>query len=304
MAAYLLFSIYEADWEQQRAGDFYGDLGVGLDAPVADIKRKYRRISASLHPDKGGDVMDQYYRIQNAHATLADDVKRFAYDRLGPDMLAWKNCVVIRDYMVQAAQTILPYYGMAGIFMYMMPYFGYLTTGRYWRWLAFAAVLVFEAHVITRPVHPAVLTNFINPVITTFTAHPPYLPFQAVALARKLSITLTIALGQLGPYLTADTSGGRVAFQHKGVSEEARLKKSIEQLESTVAGIHQDVGRALDMELTPFKGQPELKQSLQAKMKDWLVNNTIRMDPMVKHAMTQSIRRRRAEAPAGAVGNR
>ena len=56
--------------------------------------------------------------------------------------------------------------------------------------------------------------------------------------------------------------------------------------------------------MAPFAGDPELVKSMRGKLREWLVQNTIRSDPMVKDALGNSFKRRRADAPAGAKGNR
>ena len=316
VCAYLLFTIYEADWELQRSGgDFYSVLGVAPDAGVRDIKKRYRQLSAVMHPDKGGALYDAetYIRVQTAHETLSDEVKRFAYDRLGPEMLRWRECTVARDFVMRGAKDVLGYYGVGALAIYALPKLGYFQQGMYWRWVAFASLLVFELHTITRPSHPWFLTGLVNPLLTralnpvlSFWApalvHPAYLPFQAVALARKLSITLTIALNQVVPYLTADTRGGRVQLQRRG-TEEARARQSLDELEKMVHSVDENATRAVKMELAPFAGDQRLLDSLRDKMRRWLVDNTVRNEPMTRDALQRTIARRRQDAPAGAQGS-
>ncbi|KAK7744504.1 hypothetical protein SLS53_003388 [Cytospora paraplurivora] len=314
VCAYLLFTIYEADWELQRSGgNFYAVLGVAPDAGVREIKRRYRQLSALMHPDKGGPFdAEVYIRVQTAHEALSDDVKRFAYDRFGPDVLRWRDCTVARDYVMKGARDLLGYYGAGALAMYVLPKLGYFQQGMYWRCVAFAALFLLEVHTITRPGHPWFLTGVVNPLLTDVLgpvrafwasgmAHPPYLPFQAVALARKLSITLSIALNQVVPYLTAETRGGRLQLRKEG-SDAARTRQSLDELEKTALGVDEDANRMVQMELAPFAGDAQVLASLRDKMRRWLVDNTVRSDPMTRDAL-QRFKRRRQDAPAGAQGN-
>ncbi|POS74425.1 hypothetical protein DHEL01_v207180 [Diaporthe helianthi] len=317
VCAYLAFTIYEADWELQRSGgDFYTVLGVGPDAAVRDIKKRYRQLSALMHPDKlwgrAAYDADMYVRVQTAHETLSDEVRRFAYDRFGPQMLRWRECTVPRDFVMRGAQDVLGYYGVGALAIYALPKLGYFQQGIYWRWVVFASLFIFELHTITRPAHPWFLTRLLNPLITralnpvlSFWApsmvHPAYLPFQAVAIARKLSITLTIALNQVVPYLTADTRGGKVQLQRSG-SEEARAKQSLDELDKMILSVNEGASRAVKMELAPFAGNPHLLDNLREKMRRWLVDNTVRNEPMTRDALQRTIARRRQDAPAGAQG--
>lgn len=321
VCVYLAFTIYEADWELRRAGDFYSTLGVAPDAGVRDIKRRYRQLSALMHPDKATGATpydaDVYLRVQTAHETLADEARRFAYDRFGPDVIRWKECVVVRDFVMKGVRDLAGSYGLGAAALYIFPRLGYFSQGIYWRWVAFAALAFFELHTVTRPAHPWLLVRVVNPLLARVlnpvlafwwrgapgVGHPPYLPFQAIAFARKLSIILTIALNQILPYLTADTRSGRVQLKKPGADEEARAKQSLDELEKALGAVREEATRMVRTEMAPFAGDPRLVEMLKAKVKRWLVDNTVRNDPMTRAAINQRISRRRQDAPAGAQGN-
>jgi hypothetical protein len=44
IAAYLLYTIYEAGWEIRRNGSFYTDLGVPFDVGEKAVRSKFRRL--------------------------------------------------------------------------------------------------------------------------------------------------------------------------------------------------------------------------------------------------------------------
>lgn len=50
ISAYLLYTIYEADWDIRRTGDFYQDLGLRPDVEEREIKSKFRRLSVCRLP--------------------------------------------------------------------------------------------------------------------------------------------------------------------------------------------------------------------------------------------------------------
>ncbi|KAK3360066.1 hypothetical protein B0T25DRAFT_119132 [Lasiosphaeria hispida] len=310
---YLAYTIYEADYELQRASSFYADLGVPLHASERDIKSRFRRLAALYHPDKAGNgdssqnaaVNAYFVHLKTAADTLLDPARRFAYERFGPDMLGWQRCVTIRDFVVRGAQNIVPYYGAAGALMYGLGLLGYLDWGRFERWLVLAVLFVFELHTVTRPGRPALFEKAVNPLLALVANRPPYLPFQAIALARKLSVTVYIAFSQIGPLLAADTSGGQVLVGgRKGLNEEAALKQGLDRLEATARSLDADAGRLLETEMAPFAGDEEMMGTVRGKVKEWLVQNTIRADPMVRDAVGRSFMKRRVDAPAGARGNR
>lgn len=56
--------------------------------------------------------------------------------------------------------------------------------------------------------------------------------------------------------------------------------------------------------MAPFKGDAGVVANLQARMREWLVQNTIRSDPTVRDALGTPFKKRRIDAPSGAQGNR
>ncbi|KAI1418680.1 hypothetical protein F5Y13DRAFT_4605 [Hypoxylon sp. FL1857] len=308
VSLYLLYTIYEADYELRRASTYYADLGVPFSATERDIKSRFRRLAALHHPDKlmssGGGVdntdADYFMHLKTASDALVDPAHRFAYERFGPDIVNWKHCVTIRDYVIRGVQVLIPYYGFAAVAMYLLGLLGYLDWGRYWRWLTLVVLCVFELYTVTRPSFPRFLEHFVNPALTHFTSHPPYLPFQAITLARKLSITLYIAFSQIGPLLQPPEQRG----VKPGEASEKQLSQNLDRLEQTARSMDADATRLMELEMSPFAGDPEVINSMRSKLKEWLVQNTIRADPMVKDALGRSFQKRRVDAPAGARGNR
>ncbi len=301
VSAYLLYTIYEADFQIRQAGDFYSDLGLPFSSSDREIKSRFRRLASKYHPDKvtSSPSSEGYFvHLKLAQDTLLNPAKRFAYERFGPDITQWQRCSNVRDFVLQGMQNTLPYYGMAAIFMYIMGMLGYLEWGKYWRWLTMIILCVFELHTITRPYFPPVATNIINPILTTLTSHPPYLPFQLILLARKLSITLYIAFSQIGPLLQATSAVPANA------NPEVALNQQLERLKATAQATDMEAARLLSLEMSPYAGDEPVLKDVKGKVKEWLVQNTIRNHPDVRDAMGNALKRRRPDAPAGARGNR
>lgn len=303
VTAYLLYTIYEADWEIRSAGDFYQDLGVPLGATEREIKSKFRRLAALHHPDKvGASAQSEGYfvHLKLAQDTLLNPAKRFAYERFGPDMLQWQRCASKRDFVIQGLQATLPYYLVSAVVMYTLGFMGFLQFGTYWRWVSFVCLCVFEVHTLSREFFPPIAKQFINPAFALFSNHPPYIPFQLIQMAKKLSIALYIALSQIGPHLQRPS---KVA---SNVTPEVALQQQLDRLEKTAKLTQDEASRLIVMGLTPFAGDendPEMKL-IQSKTKDWLVSNTVKSDVEVRDAFGRALQRRRTDAPAGARGNR
>ncbi|KAI9167588.1 Chaperone protein DnaJ [Paramyrothecium foliicola] len=304
VSLYLLYTVYEADHEIRRQSSFFADLGVPFDASPRDIKSRFRRVAAVHHPDKAGagyeDVGTYFMHLKVASETLQDAAKKFAYERFGPDVLQWQKCTTIKDYVTRGIFSgVIPNYAVAAISFAGLGFFGYMDFAKYYRWLILLTLCVFELYTVTRPTFPAYL-SFINTVLTHILRREPYVPFQVIAMARKLSMTVYIALSQIGPLLLRPSPDS----QRPTPDDEKALKQGLERLEGMARMLDADTGRLMDMELAPFKGDAEATANLQGKMGEWLVQNTVRADPMVRDALGQSFRRRRIDAPAGARGNR
>ncbi|MFL5769361.1 MAG: DnaJ domain-containing protein, partial [Chloroflexota bacterium] len=65
--------------------DLYSVLGVGRDAPDAEIKRAFRRLAQQWHPDVNQEPeADQRFKeINEAYQVLSDPQRRQAYDMFG-----------------------------------------------------------------------------------------------------------------------------------------------------------------------------------------------------------------------------
>ncbi len=64
------------------AKDYYVILGVSKTASDDDIKKAFRRLAHTHHPDKGGDAV-RFKDINEAYQILSDKKKRAAYDQFG-----------------------------------------------------------------------------------------------------------------------------------------------------------------------------------------------------------------------------
>lgn len=64
--------------------ELYDRLGVSKDADTSEIKKAFKKLAMTHHPDKGGDP-EEFKKIQHAHEVLTDENKRKMYDMTGSE---------------------------------------------------------------------------------------------------------------------------------------------------------------------------------------------------------------------------
>ena len=65
------------------AKDYYEILGVSKDASEAEIKKAYRKLAHTYHPDKKGGDEAKFKEVNEAYQTLSDPQKRQQYNQFG-----------------------------------------------------------------------------------------------------------------------------------------------------------------------------------------------------------------------------
>ena len=68
------------------AGDFYTELGIDKSASSEEIKKAFRKLARTCHPDVARDdpaAAEKFARIREAYETLVDPARRARYDRRG-----------------------------------------------------------------------------------------------------------------------------------------------------------------------------------------------------------------------------
>jgi curved DNA-binding protein len=72
------------------AKDLYETLGVSRTADADEIKKAYRKLAGTLHPDKNPgkkDIESRFKEVNHANGILSDPAKRAIYDEFGEDGL-------------------------------------------------------------------------------------------------------------------------------------------------------------------------------------------------------------------------
>jgi hypothetical protein len=146
-------------------------------------------------------------------------------------------------------------------------------------------MFIFETHTISRPHFPVFLTTFINPVLMRLGNRQPYLPFQAILVARRIAVSAFIAVSQIAPRL--------MQGQPSANTPQAQ-QQSLNKLHGIVQTMDKDADRLLQLETVPFFNDDELETRLKMQLKSWLVQNEVRNAPEVDRAIQNVLSRRLA----------
>ena len=73
--------------------DYYEILELERDASDADVKRAFRRLARTLHPDvsEAADAEERFKEVAEAYEVLSDPDSRSRYDRFGHDGMAGRE---------------------------------------------------------------------------------------------------------------------------------------------------------------------------------------------------------------------
>jgi len=105
--------------------NFYELLGVSPRSDDVALKAAFRAFARKYHPDRigpAGEVL--FIEVRDAFEALKDPVVRFAYDRFGPDVLHWRDCTTMKDYLRRGLLNSLPRHVMTGIALFLFSVVG------------------------------------------------------------------------------------------------------------------------------------------------------------------------------------
>jgi hypothetical protein len=101
-AVYLIYTLAAAVTSLQP--NYYRILGVARNADEQALKVAFRQFARKNHPDRpgiGADGAERFRDVRNAYEMLKNPVKRFGYERFGPEIISWKNCTTHEEYMMR-----------------------------------------------------------------------------------------------------------------------------------------------------------------------------------------------------------
>ena len=281
------------------------DRGFGTDSKCMYVVLTGITRTKQHHPDKLTNPSElevaYYVHLKAARDLLSDPIKRFAYDRFGPQMLEWRTCTTKLDYVMHGLKGILPYYIVTLVSLIGASLFGYAQHGRFWSFFSLLVMFVYETKTLMSPTFPLLATLSRHPLSITLLRHPPYLPFHLIQIARRINVSVFIAVNQIGGTWNRSPPSSSLSSPTDDdddmVDSPQLIAAAMQKLRAIIREADRDALRAVQMEIVPFvPGDSQLRDRLKRSLTAWLVRNEIRNDPGVVEAMRRAVERRNRES--------
>lgn len=273
IVVYLTWTVYYA-FQSTWSSNWYSLLGVDQTVDEAGLKTASRALSRKYHPDKAGPLGEEYFiAARHAFESLTDPTRRYAYDRYGPTIDSWKNCITLRDFMQRGVMNgTLYWYAITLGLQLVIAGFRKTDVGAYWRFLAFFLLFTCEMSLIVGP--PG---SKLAHIICALSPHRT--PFQLVALLRELWVTLSLALNQLMPLWVAPTASS--------VQNDEQINAMVQQ--ALVLGRELEIMAvaACDEQVALVSGGNS--QVLKSEMEQYLIDDILSKHPLVRSAWHDSV---------------
>jgi hypothetical protein len=105
-AVYLIYTLIAAVTSLQP--NYYRILDVDRRADEQALKLAFRQFARRNHPDRpgvGADGAERFRDVRDAYEMLKNPVKRFAYERFGPEIISWKDCATPMEYIMRGVSA-------------------------------------------------------------------------------------------------------------------------------------------------------------------------------------------------------
>lgn len=306
LSLYLLYTLVQTLYDIRLVGDFYTVLSITSSSSDREIKAKFRRLAARFHPDKlrqgsdgmsGLDAEATFVHLKLAHDVLLDPAKRFAYDRFGPGVVRvhQEGLKTIRDYVFAGLRSVAPEYAKGALLLVLLNYFWLPKWGQFWRYFAILSLAVLELYFLTHEWRPPALSSHVTAFAHwllpgLFPIH--LLPFQILAIARRMSMSLNIFISQLAPHGRKTTA-----------DQDQHIHSQILHLNQLSGRVDAEATGLLGLGLAPFKGAKEQVKALKKGMKEGMVTSAVRGSPEVREAVAKVLARRAMAGKNYATGN-
>ncbi|EIW72612.1 hypothetical protein TREMEDRAFT_19366, partial [Tremella mesenterica DSM 1558] len=109
VGSYVVWTFF-VDGNVEEGEEWYSLLEVKRDVDDEALRKAFRRLSRTHHPDRAGiSHSNKFIILRQAYETLSDPLTRYAYDRFGPQVISWKGKTV-GDYLKRGLANASGFY--------------------------------------------------------------------------------------------------------------------------------------------------------------------------------------------------
>ncbi|AOW02394.1 hypothetical protein B0I72DRAFT_141541 [Yarrowia lipolytica] len=296
----------------------YHALNLTSTALPRDIRRQYKKLSVTNHPDKARSLgkdpkqaEDDFIELKTSYEILSDPKLKFGYDRFGPTFVdkikqlikqqeegshfesksqkskKQKEESAISDWEVLSTgvKNAMAEHGLTFAVLLFLWVFGMAPTGRFWRFYFLGCQVLIELTIYTRPED-----NRIIQVLEWFHAYgflkKIQLPYQLISVLRKILPEFLLGAMQLYLPLIELFFGHKKAdeIRQTSIAKTGKLKpQDIENVSTLVDQVYFEAKNALDWELIAFPSEQSRKDVRDQTIQDMMVMK-VDEDPEVKEA--------------------
>ncbi|KAI5986893.1 DnaJ-domain-containing protein [Pisolithus albus] len=310
---YLLYSFLAASMSLPKS--FYQLLDIRPDTvDNNELKVVFRAFARKYHPDRVGPQGEAYFiQARDAFEALKDPVVRFAYDRFGPDVLRWKECSTMKEYLRRGLLSSLMYHVAMGAGLVLMSIIGKPSPIAKWRYLLFAVTPALELNLLLAPSFQVTEQSpFVDHIPTSGTLFDHLFPrrvaYQHIFFLRHVSLMLSVALSRVAPMLFPSVMRSDAVVDQqimKAVAERlGTLAKSTEQELSIMqnATLHaildsaDSEGTSTEASEPPNKLDDDVMRLLTDVMEDVLIESRLKSEagPM-RSAWDRAVERKKQQ---------
>lgn len=257
---YLIYNFLDASG--RITSNFYELLGVYPNSNDATLKTAFRGFARKYHPDRVGPSGEALFiEVRDAFEALKNPVVRFAYDRFGPDVLQWKECTTMREYLRRGLLSSSLYHIMTGAGLILFSAIGKPSPIAAWRYLLFICLLASELYLLLAP-SPS--TSPPSTFVDAATSHatildvifPKRIVYQHILLLHQVFFFLSVALSRVAPVLFPSL------MQGDPIVDQQIVRAMAERLGALAKNTERELSIMLDTELLAIHETPMVTSEL------------------------------------------
>ncbi|KAF9228456.1 DnaJ-domain-containing protein [Gyrodon lividus] len=249
---YLTYNFIDASRGLPR--NFYELLGVEPHMDEGALKAAFRAFARKNHPDRVGPAGEAHFiAVRDAFEALKDPVVRFAYDRFGPDVLRWKECSTMKEYLRRGLVNSSMYHLMTGAGLVLFSVVGKPNPIAVWRYLLFISMFALEVYLILSP-SPSFISasgpsaySFVDQATPSTTLLDTLFPwrvgYQHILFLHQIFFFVSVALSRVAPVLFAGF------MRVDGEVEEEAVRAMGERIGELIKGIERELSIMVNTEL-------------------------------------------------------